>query len=183
MFLLENLDKVRHHALIEVLTAQVRVAAGGDHLEHAIVNGEQADVEGATAQIVHEDVLLGLLVQTVRDGRCRRLVDDAEDVHTRDGARILRGLPLRIVEVRGHGDHCVIDLLAQVILGSLLHLRQDHGGDLLRLQVLGLSLHLHIDERLPTLVDDLERQQLHVLLYRGILEATPDQALHVEKRL
>jgi hypothetical protein len=55
-------------------------------------------------------------------------------------------------------------LLAQVALSDLLHLAQNHGGDLLRREGLLLSLNLDLDERLAILVDNLVGEVLDVLL-------------------
>ena len=113
-------------AVVEIVAAQMRVAVGGLHLDDALAHFEDGDVEGAAAEVVDGDRFVLLLVEAVRERRGGRLVDDAEHVQPRDPARVLGGLPLRIVEIRRHGDHRVGDLLAEVILSRLLQLLQHH---------------------------------------------------------
>src|SRR3954453_2642576 len=43
-----------------------------------------------------------------------------------------------------------------------------------------LSLELYLDDRLATLVDDLERPVLHISLDLGVIEFTTDKTLGVE---
>ncbi len=45
-------------ALIEVLTAQMRVTSGGLHLEDALLNGEQGHIERAATEVEDEHVAL-----------------------------------------------------------------------------------------------------------------------------
>ena len=103
------------------------------YLKDAALDGEQGDIEGTTTEVEdqHLPLVLRLLVQAVGDGRSSRLVDDAEDVQAGNQTGILGGLALGVVEVGRDGDHGEGDLLAQIGLGSLSHLDQDHGGDLL----------------------------------------------------
>mmetsp|Transcript_120716 Transcript_120716/g.352556 ORF Transcript_120716/g.352556 Transcript_120716/m.352556 type:complete len:223 (-) Transcript_120716:220-888(-) len=172
-----------HHPLVEVLASQVRVTVRGDHLKHSVVNGQEGHVEGAPTQVVYQDVLLRLLVKAVRNGSGCRLIDDAQNIHAGNGARILCGLPLGIVEVCRHGDDCVLDLFPQIILGSLLHLREDHGGHLFGCHNLFLALYLNTDHWLPILVCNEEWQQLDVLLHCGVFESAANQALDIKQRL
>jgi len=132
LLLLELVADVVHQALIEVLAAQVGVAVGGLHLEDALAQLEDGDVEGAAAQVEDGDLLVLLLVEAVGQRRGRRLVDDAQDVEPGHLPGVLGGLALRVVEVGGDGDHGVGDLLAQVVLGGLLHLHENEGRDLRR---------------------------------------------------
>mmetsp|Transcript_90821 Transcript_90821/g.207895 ORF Transcript_90821/g.207895 Transcript_90821/m.207895 type:complete len:265 (-) Transcript_90821:30-824(-) len=172
-----------HDTLIKILTSQMGVTIGSDYLEHTVVDSQQGHIEGTATQVVHQDVLLRLLVQAVRNGSRGGLVDNTKHVQACDGPSILGGGTLGVIEIRGHGDHSVLHLLAQVVLSSLLHLSQDHRRHLLRSQLLVLTLDLHHDHWLPIRLPNLERQQLHVLLDRLILESTADQPLDIEQCL
>merc|ERR1719486_1555172 len=181
--LVEDFDEVLHDALVEVLASQVRVAVRRHNLEDPVVDREQRHVECAAAEVVDEDVLLRLLVETVRDGRGGRLVDNPKDLKAGDRSGVLRRLALRVVEVRRHGDDGVLHLLAKVVLSRLLHLGEHHRRDVFRHELLRLALHLHRDHRLAALVDNVEREELLVALHRLLIVLAADQALHVEQRL
>merc|ERR1719353_2273850 len=178
---LDLLAELLHDALVEVLATQVRVAVGGEHLEDAVVDGKKRHVERTAAEVEDENVLLAtLLVQAVRDSGGGGLVDDAHDVEARDGAGVLGGLALRVVEIRGHGNDGVGDGAAEVGLGDLLHLLQDHGGDLLGGVDLLLALGGDLDVGLAALVDDLVRDELLVVLHGLVGVLAADEALDVE---
>ena len=157
------LEQPVHDPLIPVVAAEAVVAGGGAHLdggEVVLVLGdlEQGHVEGAAAQVEDQDelVLLALLQAVGQRGR-GGLVDDALDVQARDLAGLLGGLALGVVEVGGHGDHRVGDLLAQVLLGVVLELHQRAGRDLLRGVLLAVHLggpvgaHVALDGRVGAL--------------------------------
>lgn len=55
------------------------------------------------------------------------------------------------------------------------YLHEDHGGDLLGREDLGLVKVLNLDNGVATLVDDLEGPGLNILLDDGVLEAATDQ--------
>ena len=98
--LLELRDHPFDDELIEVVAAEVRVAVGRFHFDHALTHFEHRDVEGAAAEVEHRDGLVLLLVEAVRQRRRGRFVDDAQHVEAGDLAGVLGGLALRVVEVR-----------------------------------------------------------------------------------
>mmetsp|Transcript_39400 Transcript_39400/g.92147 ORF Transcript_39400/g.92147 Transcript_39400/m.92147 type:complete len:255 (-) Transcript_39400:123-887(-) len=159
----------------------MRVAVGGDDLEHTVVDGEHGHVEGAATKVEDEDVLLAtLVVKAVGNRRGRGLVDDTEHVEARDGAGVLSGLALGVVEVGGDGDDGVDDLLSEEGLGGLLHLGEDHGADLLGGVHLLLALELDRDVGLALLLGDVVGEQLLVVLHGAVAVLAANQALDVE---
>jgi hypothetical protein len=72
------------------------------------------------------------LVEPVGERGRGRLVDDAQHFEAGDLAGVLGGLALGVVEIGGNGDDGLIDLLAEMGFGGLLHLLQDERGDLRR---------------------------------------------------
>ena len=71
------------------------------HLEHAVADLEDRHVEGAAAEVEHEDRLVGraLLVEPVGEGGRGGLVDDAQHLEAGDLAGLLGGGALGVVEV------------------------------------------------------------------------------------
>ena len=172
-------------SVVEIFTAQVSVTSSGFDLEDTIFNGEDGDIEGSTAKIEDEDVSLGadLLVKTVGDGGSGGLVDDTENVETSDNSGVLGGLPLGVVEVGGDGDDGILDLCTEISLSSLLHLGEDHGGDLLRGESLGLVLVLDLELGLGGFINHGEGPVLHVSLDSGFLKLAFDQSLGVATKM
>ena len=74
-------------ALVEVLAAEEGVAVGRLHLEDAVADLEDRDVEGAAAEVVDRDRAAALLVEAIGERRGRRLVDDAQHFEARRSCR------------------------------------------------------------------------------------------------
>ena len=144
LFLFELADDPVDDSLIEVVAAEVRVAVGRLHFDDAFADLEDRDVERAAAEVVDGDQLFFLLVEPVGQRRRGRLVDDAHHLEAGDLARLLRGLTLRVVEVRRHGDDRLRHRLTEIVLGRLLQLLEDHRGDLWRRILLVARLHAHV---------------------------------------
>jgi len=180
---LELLDEVVHHAVVEVLASQMGVSSGGLDLEDALLNGEDGHIEGSTTEIEDEDIAFGsalLLVKAIGDGSGGGFVNDPKYIEAGDHASILGGLSLGVVEVGGDRDDSILDIMSQVGLSCLLHLHQNHGGDLLRGEGFLLILVLNLELRLATLVHDLEGPMLHVALHGAVGEVATDKPLGIE---
>ena len=175
LVLLELRDDPVDDPLVEVVAAQVRVAVRGLHLDDALADLQHRDVEGAAAEVVDGDRLVLLLVETVRQRRRRRLVHDPQDLEPRDLPRVLRRLTLRVVEVRRDGDDRLVHLLAEVRLGGVLHLLEDHRGDLGRGQLLARDVDAHVAVRG---LDDLVRH--HLALFADLAELAAHEPLDRE---
>ena len=140
LVLLELLGHPVRERLVEIVSAQVRVAGGGAHLAQPVAYLEDRHVEGAASEVEDHDGFAVLLVHAVRQGRRGGLVDDAQDLQTGDASGVLGGLALGVVEVGGDGDHCLTDPLAQVIRGVIDELAQDLCRNLLRGDLLALDV-------------------------------------------
>ena len=140
VFLLELGSEVVDDTLVEVIAAQTGIAVGGQHLEHAVADLQQAHVERAAAEVVNQNLVGIVLVKAVGQRGGRRLVDDAQHFEARDAARVLRRLTLAVGEVRRDGDDRLRHGFAEVRLSVRLQLHQDHGADVLRRVVLAVDV-------------------------------------------
>ena len=151
-------------ALVDVVAAEVGVAIGRLDLDHSLPDFEDRDVERASAEVVHRDRFVLLLVEPVSERRGGRFVDQPFDRQPRDLAGVLRRLALRVIEVRGHGDDRARDLLSEIGLGRFLQLAEDHRGDLGWRVFLGARLHADVPVGGG---DDGEGNHFHLLVDLG----------------
>ena len=172
---LELADDPVDDALVDVVAAQVGVAVGGFHFDHAVADFEDGDIEGAAAEIVDGDGFVLLLVETVGQRGGGRLIDDAHDFQAGDLAGVFGGLALRVVEVGRNGDDGLGDLFAQVGLGGFLELGQDHGRDFGRRVLLAADFHAGVA---VVAADDLVGDHLH--FFADFVVAPPHEALDGE---
>ena len=120
---------VLHHGAVEVVAAQVGVAVGAQYLKNALLDAQDADVEGAAAEVVHGHgfLLIGAQANAVGQGGGGGLVHDAQYLQPGQAASVAGGLPLRVVEIGRHGNHGAIDGRFQGVLGAGAQLAQDVG--------------------------------------------------------
>ena len=159
---------------VEVLTTESSVTVGGLDLENSTRDLENGDVESTTTEIVHSDDLAVGLVHAEGKGSRSRLVNDALNLEVGNLAGILSCLSLRVVEVGRHSDDSLLDGVADVALGCLLHLGEDEGTNLGGR--VGLATGLNPGIAIAG-TDDLVRKVLHVSLGLSIVESTSDKTL------
>lgn len=172
--LLELLDEVADEGNIEVLTTKVGVTVGGLDLEDTALDLKDGDIESTTAKIVNSNHAVALLLKTVSEGSSSRLVDNTEDVQTRNLTGVLGGLSLLVVEVCWNSDDGVLHGLASESLGSLLHLSENETADL-RWRVF---LTLCLEPRIAVgVLNDLVWDLLDVTLDLSVGELASDKTL------
>ena len=101
--------------LVEVLAAEMVVAGGGAHLDHAIEQLENRNVERAAAQVEHEEPRIrAFLVDAVGERGSGRFVQQTLDLEPGELPGAPRGLSLLVVEIGRDGDHRIRDRLRRV---------------------------------------------------------------------
>ena len=178
LLLLELGREIFDEAHVEILAAEEGVAVRRLHLEHAVADLEDRDVESAAAEVIDRDGAGFALVEPVGERRRGRLVDDAQHLEPGDLAGVLGGLTLGVVEIGRDGDHRLRDRLAEMRLRRLLHLRQDEGGDLRGRIVLAVGLDPGVAVRR---LDDLVGDERLVLLGHRVVVGAADEALDGEE--
>mmetsp|Transcript_1339 Transcript_1339/g.2881 ORF Transcript_1339/g.2881 Transcript_1339/m.2881 type:complete len:390 (-) Transcript_1339:242-1411(-) len=130
--LVDGSDDHVEHERGEVLSAETVVSRRRHHLEDAVVEVEQGDVEGAAANVVdHHRHRLRALVQAVGHRCGSRLVYGPQHVEPREGGGASGRADLRRREANRHREHDIVYLTPDVALGSLLELADNEGANLL----------------------------------------------------
>ena len=179
VLLLERLLEPLGDRVVEILAAEIRIAVGGDDFEGVAARAHDGDVEGAAAQVVHGEREVLVLLVAVGERGCGRLVDQPQHFE----AGVLRGelgrLALHVVEVRRHGDHRLLHLLAERLLRHLAHALQDLGRDLDRRELRTAHFEHHAAERAGR---ERVRQARGGRAHLGRIEGVADQALDRDHR-
>ena len=100
VLVLELVDKVVNHSVVEVLASKMVVSSSGLDLKDALLEGKDRRIKGSASKIEDENVVFSgslLLVQSVSDGGSDGLVNDTENVKTSYDTRVLGGVHLRVV--------------------------------------------------------------------------------------
>ena len=82
-------------------------------------------------------------MESVGQSSCRRFAHDPKNVEASDLSSISSSSSLRIIEMGRDCYNSLVDSLAQVGFGRLLHLEEHHGREFLGEECFGLSFVLH----------------------------------------
>ena len=91
--------------MIEVIAPQGGVAARGEHFKNALGEFQQRHVKGAAPEVIDEIKAFRGVIKPVGERRSRRFIQKPQNVKPRQTRRVLGGLALRVVKVRGHRNH------------------------------------------------------------------------------
>ncbi len=97
--------QVGDEGLVDVVAAEPGIAVGREHLEDAVAQFEDGNIERAAAEIVDGDLrFLAEPLEAVGERGGGGLIDDALDREPGELAGGLGGGALGVVEIGGHGD-------------------------------------------------------------------------------
>ncbi len=159
----------------------MRVAIGRQHLKDTVFHAQDGDIEGAAAEVVDRDDAGVPFVEAVRKRCGSRLVDDPQHFEAGDAAGVARRGPLRVVEIRRHGDHSAIDLGIDVTvrreecLGAVLQVPENERRDF-RWGELAIAEPDPDDTARAGLAADPERQVTRLTAH--FVGAFPHESLH-----
>mmetsp|Transcript_121575 Transcript_121575/g.344507 ORF Transcript_121575/g.344507 Transcript_121575/m.344507 type:complete len:175 (-) Transcript_121575:329-853(-) len=165
VFAFEVLQAKVDDAIVKIFAAEVRVTGSRLNFENPILDCQDRHIEGASAHVVNENVLLtaSLLVQPIRNRSCRRLINDTQHIHARDGTSVFRRLALGVIEICWNCHHSIVHFPAQVCFRCLFHFQEDHGRNFFGVVFLLLALAVYNNHGLVTLSGyDFERPELDV---------------------
>ena len=96
----------------------MRVARRGEHFEYTTRKAKNRHVKGTAAQVVNEERPLGVLIETIRNGGGRGLIQEAQHVQASQLRGVFCRLALRVIKVCGHRDHRTIKLAAEAFFSA-----------------------------------------------------------------
>ena len=129
---LELVYEIFDDLVVPVVAAQPRVAVRGEHFENAVGNFKDGNVERTAAEVVDHDFAALVFIEPVSERRRRRLVDDSQNVESRDLARVLGRLTLTVGKVSGAGDDRLRHFRSEICLRVRFELSENHCGNFLR---------------------------------------------------
>jgi hypothetical protein len=92
------------HQVIEIFSSKMGVSVGTLDLKDSLLDLKDRYIKSSSSEIVDGDNLVSLLVQAIGKSGGSRLINNTQDVKSRDLTGILGGLTLCVVEVCRDSD-------------------------------------------------------------------------------
>ena len=170
-----------HQRTVVVIPAQRRIAAGGNHLEHALRQAQDGNVKRATTQIEHGVDALAGVIQAIGNGSRRRFVDQAQHLQTGQLGRILGRLALGVVEIRRHGDHGTVQIVIESVFGAIAQRGENFSAHFHRRLVTTARADAH--HALGRILGHKLVGQMIAMAGADVVQATPHEALDRHNRV
>ena len=148
VILFELSNKIIYNLLVEVVAAKTVVTACCKNLEYAVADFKYRYIKCTAAEVIYHNLLVVVLVKTVSKSCGCRLVNNSQNVKTRDFARVLCRLPLCVTEVCRDGDNRLCNRLAEVAFSVRLQLLKNHSRYFLRSVELAVNVRFVIGTHL-----------------------------------
>ena len=117
--------------LVEVITTQSVVTGCRQYFDNAVTNFNNRYIESTATKVINHDFLFFLIVQSVCQSSCCRLVDDTFYIETCDFSGIFCCLTLCVIEVCRNCDNCLCNLLSKISFCICFQFLKDHSRNFL----------------------------------------------------
>ena len=106
------------------------ITIGSLNFKHTVINIKNRYIEGTAAQVKYQNGMGLILVNTISQCCCSRLIDNTQNLQASNLTSILGCLTLAVVEVCRNSNNCLAYGLPQICLSISLQLLENHSGNL-----------------------------------------------------
>ena len=159
------------------------VTVGGLDFENTFFNSKKWNIKSTTSKIEDQNISLlsVLFIETISNGGSSRLINNSENVETRDGTSILSCLSLRVIEISRDCYDSWFNWLTKISFSNFLHFYENHGWNLFSLEFFGFTLVFNNDHWFVIRsCFDFEGPELDISLDCGVLKLSSNKSLGIE---
>lgn len=122
-----------------------------------------------------------MFIETISNSSSSRLINNTENVETRDGTSIFSCLSLRVIEISRHSYDSWFNWLTKISLCNFLHFNKDHRRNLFSLEFFCFTFVFYNNHRfIISSWFNFERPELNVSLDCSIWKFTTYKSLSIE---
>ena len=124
MLCLEFVGDVLDQNFVKVVTTQMGITVRAQHFNQFVVDFQDGNVKRTTTEVEHGDLFVFLVLQTVSQSGCGRLIDDSLNLQSGNLTGVFRRLPLGIVKVSRNRDYRATYCMSEIGFRRFLQLRR-----------------------------------------------------------